>query len=78
MIELSNQQIRKFAGNAIELSTPTGRILAMSETGVQVLTKSQREQIEQSTKLVPLQVSTVELAGGSVRCMMAGVHLSKR
>lgn len=78
VIELSNQQIRKFAGNAIELSTPTGRILAMSETGVQVLTKSQREQIEQSTKLVPLQVSTVELAGGSVRCMMAGVHLSKR
>jgi len=27
---------------------------------------------------VPLDVSAIELAGGSVRCMLAGIHLSKR
>lgn len=78
VIELSNEQIGKFAGNAIELSSSQGRILAMSATGAATLTKQQRAQIERSATLLPLQVSTIELAGGSVRCMMAGVHLSKR
>jgi len=32
----------------------------------------------QGGRLVPLAVPTVEMAGGSVRCMIAGVHLSPR
>jgi hypothetical protein len=34
--------------------------------------------IERSAQLVPLSVPTIELAGGSVRCMLAGIHLSRR
>ena len=34
--------------------------------------------IESSARLVPLSVPTIEMAGGSVRCMLAGIHLSKR
>ena len=34
--------------------------------------------IERSVRLVPLSVPTVEMAGGSVRCMIAGIHLSPR
>ncbi|WP_368667970.1 hypothetical protein [Pseudomonas sp. Kh13] len=29
-----------------------------------------------SARLVPLDVPTIEIAAGSVRCMIAGIHLS--
>jgi hypothetical protein len=34
--------------------------------------------IERSATLLPLAVPTIELAGGSVRCMLAGIHLARR
>jgi hypothetical protein len=34
--------------------------------------------IERSAALLPLHIPTIELAGGSVRCMVAGVHLTPR
>nr|WP_284231958.1 arginine deiminase-related protein [Arenivirga flava] len=34
--------------------------------------------IERSTPIVAVPVPTIELAGGSVRCMIAGVHLDPR
>lgn len=78
VLPLSHQQIRDFAGNAIELQTPNGRVLALSARAEASLTAEQREVIEQSATLLPLDVSTIEMAGGSVRCMIAGVHLSPR
>ncbi|MFJ7005624.1 MULTISPECIES: arginine deiminase-related protein [Pseudomonas] len=36
------------------------------------------KRIERSARLVPLDVATIEMAGGSVRCMIAGIHLSPR
>lgn len=30
------------------------------------------------SRIVPLEVPTIELAGGSVRCMLAGIHLTRR
>ena len=38
----------------------------------------EREIIEQSARIVALSVPTIELAGGSVRCMLAGIHLARR
>ena len=32
----------------------------------------------ESDEPIPLDVPTIELAGGSVRCMLAGIHLAKR
>ena len=78
VIELSPQQIREFAGNAIELSGRDGRILALSRRALASLTGEQRERIERSARLVALDVPTIEMAGGSVRCMIAGIHLSPR
>ncbi|MEW6981295.1 citrulline utilization hydrolase CtlX [Colwelliaceae bacterium 6471] len=77
VIELSLEQVNNFAGNALELSTPSGNILAMSATAVNTLTDKQINTISKYVKLVPVDVSTVELAGGSVRCMLAGIHLTK-
>ena len=78
IIELSHDQIRKFAGNAIELQGPDGRLLALSRTAYDSLTEAQKEVIQRSCTLFPVDVPTIELAGGSVRCMIAGIHLDPR
>lgn len=78
VIHLTNHQINEFAGNALELSTGKERILAISARGAAALTAEQRSQIEQSARIVELAVPTIELAGGSVRCMLAGIHLARR
>lgn len=77
-VALTNQQIAEFAGNAIELTGQSGRILAMSARAEASLTADQKAQIEPSARIVALPVPTIEMAGGSVRCMLAGVHLSAR
>lgn len=78
VVELSNAQVREFAGNALELAGSSGRLLAMSQRGVDSLTQNQKAAIARSCRIVGLRVPTIELAGGSVRCMLAGVHLSAR
>jgi len=78
VICLTEKQINAFCGNALELQGSSGRILALSTTAHAALTLEQIARLEQSVKLVPLNVSTIELAGGSIRCMLAGIHLSKR
>lgn len=78
VIALSREQIREFAGNAIELQGRNGRILALSVRALESLTEEQREVIEKSCTIVPVSVPTIELAGGSVRCMLAGIHLDRR
>lgn len=79
VIELDAQQIGEFAGNALELTGSNGkRLLALSERAAASLTPSQKAAIEGSARLLPLRVPTIELAGGSVRCMLAGIHLARR
>lgn len=78
VIALANEQVREFAANALELSGRGGRLLALSQRAMESLTRAQRQAIEATARLVPLRVPTLELAGGSVRCMLAGVHLAAR
>ncbi|WP_299549598.1 citrulline utilization hydrolase CtlX [uncultured Tateyamaria sp.] len=78
IIELSDDQISKFAGNAIELQGSAGRVLALSETALNALTPNQKAQISNSATLVALKIPTIELSGGSVRCTIAGIHLTPR
>lgn len=78
VIELKINQIEKFAGNAIELEARESRILALSARARAALRPDQILAIEQSARLMPFDVATIELAGGSVRCMLAGIHLSRR
>ncbi|UXX83763.1 citrulline utilization hydrolase CtlX [Roseovarius pelagicus] len=78
VISLSEHQIGEFAGNAIELSTPGGLILALSARALRALGAEQVQILERSLRLVPLSIPTLETAGGSVRCMLAGLHLARR
>ncbi len=78
VIDLTPAQIGEFAGNAIELQGRDGRILAISSRAVASLTPDQIHRIERHAEIVPLDIPTIELAGGSVRCTIAGLHLSAR
>ncbi len=78
VIDLSHEQIADFAGNAIELSGNDGLVLALSSRALMALTPAQVAVIEASATPLPLSVPTIETAGGSVRCMIAGIHLSRR
>lgn len=86
VVELTIEQIGEFAGNAIELQGDkfqghpehAGRVLAMSERAHRSLRTDQIEVIERSCRILPVAIPTIELAGGSVRCMIAGLHLDPR
>jgi hypothetical protein len=78
VIAISREQVSEFAGNALEMTGTDGRVLALSERAAAALTREQKVIIEKSAKLLPLRIPTIELAGGSVRCMIAGVHLTAR
>lgn len=78
VIALDHRQIASFAANALELHGRMGRVLALSKRAFECLTHDQRALIERSARLLALDVPTIETAGGSVRCMLAGIHLSPR
>lgn len=78
VIELNPAQIAAFAGNALELTGSAGSVLAISQTGARSLTREQRALLDRHTHVIELAVPTIELAGGSVRCMLAGIHLARR
>jgi hypothetical protein len=75
VIELGHDQIANFAGNALELQTTEGKLLVLSRRAAAALTNEQRSAVESSAHLLTLSLPTIELAGGSARCMLATVHL---
>ena len=78
VVPLDRSQVANFAGNALELHNEQGKLLTLSTRAAQHLTAVQRATIEQFARLVPLSLPTIELAGGSARCMMATIHLPSR
>ena len=83
LVELTEEQVREFAGNAVELCgrTSDGRrryVMAMSARARASLRPDQVAAIEESCEIVAVDIPTIELAGGSVRCMIAGIHLDRR
>jgi hypothetical protein len=83
VVEITEEQVREFAGNMVELCgrTPEGRrryVMAMSARARRSLRPDQVAAIEESCEIVAVDIPTIELAGGSVRCMIAGVHLDRR
>lgn len=77
VIDLTHEQIDNFAGNAIELQGTDERFLVLSQRAYDSLRSDQRIAVEHHAKLLPVAVPTIELAGGSVRCMIAGIHMDR-
>jgi hypothetical protein len=78
VIELSAEQISEYAGNALELDNGHEKLLVLSARAAASLGGTQREALERHARLVPLELPTIELAGGSARCMLAAIHLPAR
>ena len=77
LVDLSFEQMHSFAGNMLELRTDTGGCaVAMSATASQSLTDQQRAILAADARIVSVPIPTIEkLGGGSVRCMIAEIHL---
>jgi hypothetical protein len=79
IVELSADQIANFAGNAIELHNKGGqKLLVLSSRASRALTEEQREILSGYARIVSLELPTIELGGGSARCMIATIHLPPR
>ena len=79
IIHLSYAQLHAFAGNMLELRNRDGdRVVAMSEQAWNALDDRQRELLVENGRIVYSPIKTIETsAGGSVRCMLAEIHLPK-
>jgi hypothetical protein len=77
VISLSYDQLEAFAGNMLEMrSTEGARIVAMSQQAYDSLDRDQIERLQQNGSVVTAAIDTIESsAGGSVRCMLAEIHL---
>jgi len=79
IVELTPDQIANFAGNAIELQNKSGeKLLVFSSRAARTLTEEQRETLTRYAKFTELEIPTIELGGGSARCMLATIHLPPR
>jgi hypothetical protein len=79
IVELSSDQIANFAGNAIELHNTDGeKLLVLSTRAASALTRDQRQRLSRYARIVPVELPTIELGGGSARCMIATIHLPPR
>ena len=76
IVELSADQIANFAGNTTELKNKSGeKLLVLSSRAARALTEERRKTLTGYARLLPLELPTIELGGGSARCMMATIHL---
>ena len=79
IVEVSPDQIANFAGNAIELHDRHGeKLLVLSKRAIWALTGEQRARLTRYVRLVPLELPTIELGGGSARCIITTIHLAPR
>ena len=77
IVSLSYAQLEAFAGNMLELRNGDGeRVLAMSQQAFASLGEEQLGVLDADARLVVVDIGNIEsAAGGSVRCMLAEVHL---
>ena len=77
IISLSYDQLDAFAGNMLELRNADGdRVVAMSRQAFDSLEDEQLQALHDNGDVVAVPIDTIEAsAGGSVRCMLAEVHL---
>lgn len=80
VIAISNHQMNSFAGNMFEVkSEKDDRFLLMSQTAFDSLHRGQIEEIEKYATPLPLRINIIEESGGgSIRCMVAGIHLQTK
>jgi hypothetical protein len=76
---LDYDQLDAFAGNMLELrSGNDARLIALSKQAFDSLDKGQRDLLQKNGDVLSVPIANIEAsAGGSVRCMLAEIHLPK-
>ena len=79
IISLDFGQLEAFAGNMLELRAEDGTpVVAMSQRAWSSLGPEQRTKFEANGRVVTAPIDDIEdSAGGSVRCMLAEIHLPR-
>jgi len=79
IIEISEVQMQKFAGNMLQVQNKDGeKFLVMSQTAYQSLNPEQISNIEKYCEIIYSDLNTIEVnGGGSARCMLAEVFLPR-
>jgi len=77
LIELTEDQIARFAGNLLEIEGTDGQpLIAISRQGFAALRPDQTEALQRHGVLLTPDLTTIEThGGGSARCMLAEIHL---
>ena len=77
MLTLGQDQLEAFAGNMLELrSADDQQLIAMSTRAKASLSEEQLLRIEKHATIISADIGNIEdSAGGSVRCMLAEIHL---
>ena len=77
VILLSFEQLEAFAGNMLELRSSSGEhLIAMSQQALNSLDDAQLSIIEDNATVISAPIENIESSsGGSVRCMLAEIHL---
>lgn len=79
VVDIGFEQLEKFAGNMLEVQGTDGAIIAMSKQAHDSLSEPTRETLARHAMLVAADIGHIEAqSGGSVRCMLAEVHLPKQ
>lgn len=80
LVEVDFGQMGRFACNLIELKNRDGDpVIALSEAALQAFRPDQLRVLESLGELVAVPIPTIEaVGGGSVRCMIADIHLPRR
>ncbi len=79
VIRVDYDQLRQFACNLIELRSRAGQpVIALSSAALASFRPEQRRLLERFGTLIDAPIPTVEaVGGGSVRCMIADIHLPR-
>ena len=79
IVTLNYDQLDAFAGNMLELRSASGqRLIAMSQQACDSLSDSQLATLSANAEILTVPIDTIESsAGGSVRCMLAEIHLPR-
>ena len=79
LIKISLEQVKNFCGNVLGLRNSSGEsLVVMSTTAYEAFSTAQKQQIKKHAELIHSSIPTIErVGGGSVRCMLAAIHLPK-
>lgn len=80
VIEISYEQMNNFCGNMLEVIDRVGqKYLVMSQTSYDALLPDQLQSITAYATPLPININTIErYGGGSARCMIAEIFLTKK